>query len=211
MEEYPLDRTMKLLTMGVACLMLIGILFFEASSEGGQTHPFNVYFEMETPTTQTDNGNAPEGVTQEHIINVEQTELLMVTVILEWDDDVTDFTSGQANDDFTLTIDAPNGTSDVTYPDGTSVDGDSGYLELGAILLNEMPENDTAVAADLEAVIAQFTSDNGVGDWTITVTCTNADDDGLPFGGQNDNGNDYTLTINVEFYTFTVQKVSEAA
>ena len=63
MEEYPLDKTMKLVTAGVAVLMLIGIIFFEASSEEGTTRPYNVYFDLGEVSTSSENGYAPEGET----------------------------------------------------------------------------------------------------------------------------------------------------
>ena len=119
-------------------------------------------------------GDTDEGDSEYLIANITMHNITQMMFNLTWDDDKP-FLGMQPNDEFIMNITSPN---EETYEGGPSTEEqimvyapESGYM-------NQLPEEDDMEAESpeiLEMELAKnHTSSEGIGDWAINITLTEA-------------------------------------
>lgn len=197
-----------MLTLGIVVLMIaiIGSAVFEGESSSGESSAFRVSFSMESEVALNQDGHTNEGQTTEIVLDLTEDDYLNITSIdfqLSWNDDLQSPIGG-ANDEFELTITHPeNLEEEPTYSPSASESSSNEQIDISAGL-QEVPENVEAETGSSEEEISnKYITKVGYGSWKIEVSCNSAGDrDPTPLG--QDNGNDWTLTVTVHYYTATV-------
>ena len=197
------DRIIVLLGITVTIIGLLGSAMFEGEAPAGEFTLFNVAFQEERELAMDHDGHTNEGHTTTLTLDVQTKNITVIYFYLSWNDDIY---LNQPNDEFQLTITAPDGTN-VTYDPSNSEKSTSENITIKAEL-NDMPQNmHNKPAASNESLAEELTNLNGIGNWTIEVKCNSAGDDNPLIN--DDTGNDWNLRVAVDYYKGAITEASQ--
>jgi len=198
-------------TFGIIVLLiaLMGSAAFEGEEPEEVTNAYRVEFSMNAVIALDQNGHTNEGQTTEVPLEVGEEEYLNITSMdfqLTWNDDLQP-PVGDPNDEFELTITHPEEMEEgPEYDPSPSESSDDEQIDITANIL-DIPENiDLEPGSSEEEISNKHISKVGIGTWMIEVSCNSAGDrDPTPYG--QDDGNDWTLTVTINYYNATVMEI----
>lgn len=177
----------------VIFLSLFMMVIHEDVEAGGAKSNWQVSF-PESSHSETEDGNLNEGDSDQYDYEWLIMNITVIEFTLTWNDN-DGLTSN--DDTFRLEYNGPDGQAG-------NAQGSSGSLTLTEVL-SEPPETfrvDKATKATAQNAADEFASDNGMGNWTVTVTLTSVQ----PFIG--DNSENYDLDISVSYFTANIAELT---
>lgn len=204
------DSVMLAFGIIVLVIAVMGTAAFEGEEPGaGGGLLWDVYFDVTTETVHTEQGSTNEGESDEFTVDVSGNFTIMnLTFELRWTDDDTTNTPVSPNqpDTFNLTVTDPTG-EDMRQVEGSNPNNNQNGMLSITFELSILESNFTVKSAvSEEALEEELTLTHGFGDWSVIVECVDAGDSEDPFTGttvDQDNGNDWTLTVDAEYYHIT--------
>lgn len=189
----PRDTTMGLL----AAFVLVGAMGGVFLYERGQFDTYDVTWEAQEHSRQSDGGTLTEGRSATHTFEAGAFRMAEVVVEVEWEDDV--------GDPDTLEV-SLNGPGDVLQGDASSA---SSPLPI-TVPVREEPNTTTVAARSLDMARTQLNDTaawtTGQGGWTVTVTLASAPGDTVAGQETQADGNQaYDVTLTVHRWTPTLQ------
>jgi hypothetical protein len=209
-----------MLTLGIVILLvaLMGTAVFEGEQPADNEILWDVTFAEKSAQIEMVQDFTGEGQTTDVMIDIaQQTNITNLSFELRWTDDDTSGASGNGNgvvnqpDHFILTVQDPEGGAPITM-EGENEIGQDGTI----LIVFDFPvegltfdmNGTTATGGSAEAVSEKLTVMNGMGNWSVTVECTEAGDaeDSL-FGTtvEQDDGNAWTLDVRAIYYEATIK------
>lgn len=173
-----------------AALLLVGAMAGVFLYERSQFTEYPITWETSTAASLDEGGSLAEGDERTHELAVGASGISHVEATLTWTDDVGD------PDTFTLTVEAPNGST-------TSDSGDGEEIELAA-QVTPAPDISTVSGRTPEEARQQANqsvdSTEGQGTWSATVSLDDAPGTDQAVGGQEDGTNDYSIELAAEVW-----------
>ena len=201
------DKDNSVIIAGVAImiLVLIGSVLFEgeAFAGGASGSSFNVTIEEKDLEIASETGNLNEGQSDDYVYTITQEDVQNIAYlefVLTWDDNVPGATEGN-NDEFSL--EANGNDSSESQAD------ESGSITI-KIDIHQVPAesgDDPAVGGTGEEVVEMYGNTFGYGEYNVTVTCVDAGPYLPSPAPDNDNGNSYTMKVNVHYYEVTAEQI----
>lgn len=173
-----------------AALVLVGAMAGVFLYERSQFDEYPVTWETTTSATLEETASLGEGDERSHELAASAAGISHVDATLTWTDDVGD------PDSFTLTLEAPNGST-------TSDSGDGGEIQLASGVTPAPDVSSVAGRSPDEAreqANGTVDSTKGQGSWTATVSLDEAPGTDQAVGGQEDGANDYNVEVDVEVW-----------
>ena len=188
------DRTFAIFGVVVVVLAAGFIVAHDDVSSEAARFNWQVTFQ-ETSHDENENGDLQEGDSDVFEYDWQFMNITVVEFVLTWNDD-NDPTNQP--DNFRLDFEGPNGQSN-------SEQGSSGTVTLTETL-SSTPDTfrvDRSTKAQAQAKADTFASEEGMGNWSVTVTLTNA----ASIFPINDSSNSYELSIDVTYFNSNLAKV----
>ncbi len=185
--EY-MDRGPKEKALGGSLVLLILIILwsvgaFDVDEEGVHVGG-DVELELDSDSLEPINGHSDENTEQVLDLSIEEAAITNITFTLTWDDEQANTGMENYPDEFQLNVSTPWGAVDQT--DMEENDG-NGHGEISLVFQAPGEHPDTGSAGNYNVIIRM----GEAGDqWPIIVG---------PSAGFNDNGNDWTLTVDYEY------------
>ena len=197
------DKMMAFMGIFVLLIALIGSAMLEGEAPEGEGLLFNVFFSEESEGVLDQDGHTNEDQTSSLELNVTHANITWIEFHLTWDDDRYPL-YGDPNDEFELTIHAPDDT-EVEYDPSSSESDTNENITIQA-KLQELPEDKKQVSGESKKALAkELTTYVGIGTWNIEVTCNEAGDLSPIFN--DDNGNDWNLEVTLYHYEASIEEV----
>lgn len=185
MEQGPKEKGVGMAVLLVLLLIGWGLGVFEAESEGGYSdvdYKVELYDGALDPLT----GYSNEDTTVYRAVDVEEAAITNITFTLTWQDEPDQPAMENDGDEFSLNVTTPWGEGDET-PMTRNEHGEEGVL----ILTFRAP------------AAGEYPDSGSAGTYHVNITMGEAGEQwllGIPSVGLNDGGNDWTLTVEYQYY-----------
>jgi hypothetical protein len=187
-------RIKDIIIASFLCLMVI-----VAGCTKGGSNKDRAIFKENGEDPMIEQASTEWGKTTSFTFNVNRTNLTRIKFDMAWFDD-----SGDGCDDtFELTV--VSADPSAVYQPQQTVQGTSSITL--TVVTNQVPENKRGGdRAELDNYLEKISSEKGIGDWKVSITCVNVQTD-CPDPKAEDKGNSWVLTVTIFYFTGEIVEV----